>query len=228
MLTVGAAYIFALPWADSWLDPRLSEPFGENTSDLALSLGVVAASWLYGRLALRALDSTGDADRRECRHPRGMVPWSIALGAAALGLVLSSRLGESRTRPVDHEFALTDPASRIYNAIAALSFGLTCALLAAAAIAAMVDRRPGRASFAALASATVYGCAAAIVTLVLLLVAPVVLADHITLATVGTSAPIIVCLILAGLHGIRSPRTQPDLRQFQQSVEVSERLPSEG
>ncbi|MEV0031383.1 hypothetical protein [Nocardia sp. NPDC050793] len=211
MLTVGAAYIFALPPADSWLDPRLAGLLGENISDLLLSLGVIAACWLYGRLALRALDSTGDADRRECRHPRGTLAWSITLGAAAVGLVLTSRLGESRTRAVDHEFALIDATTRAYNAIAAVPFGLTCALLAAAAITALLDQRPGRLPFLALAAATVYGCAAAIVTLVLLLVDPEMLADHIAAFTAGTSGPIIVCLVIAGLWGARPSRSTRQL-----------------
>lgn len=193
LLAITMAGLLQTHWlGESIIDPAARSLLGHNFSDLLRSLYFVAAVVLIGLPSLRVIMT---------HWPGEEVPdyrrWWLSLCAtAAVALVITSRIGDARTIPVEDELQLGDLSSGVYSAIGyALSLALCVALTTASTI---TIRRIGWRPIPTLTGAVgTIGAASSIATLGLLATNRSWLMANSQLVT-GWALPLSVLLVGAG------------------------------
>jgi hypothetical protein len=147
LFVLGVAFVLSLPYiGDRYVDPALSFA-GANISDLAHTILVVVACWLFGVINLRALSWSG------WQHV-----WTVCAAFAVAALVVLWRVGDVSRVPVDREMQLQDWPTNTYLGIFYGFAAATCVLVFLGSAAAWrSSRRALRGALLALCGVGVLG-----------------------------------------------------------------------
>ncbi|WP_157115033.1 hypothetical protein [Nocardia niwae] len=193
LLALAASYTLALATiGDRRIDPALTGVMGENISDLAHTVLLTFACYLYGLVFVRVLVARGW--RRV---------WSVYGFVTVTALVVTSRFGDAARLPVDDEFELQDGWTSAYSAIFLTFLAVTCLLIfAGTAKVFRASRKNDRRAFIALVFAGGIGVVYAVVAAVWLLCNSHVLRDNHGIIITLAAVPMLTGLSIAGLYGV--------------------------
>ncbi|WP_280412666.1 hypothetical protein [Nocardia asiatica] len=215
LFSLGASYTLSLATlGDRRIDPALAGLFGENISDVVHTLLLVTACYLFGLIFVRVLSE---------RHFR--LIWTCYYIVTSTTLVVTSRFGEAASVPVDDEFELQDPWTRVYLWTFLLFLAATCLLIfAGTAKVFRRSRRTNRRIYLSLVAAGTVGVFYAMFAAAWLILDPDVMAENHGIIITLAAVPILGGLAIAGLYGVvdawrvgaafgLSPRPLPDPRE---------------